>query len=261
MVAAVAVSSATPVVCSVGSTDPWNAAGLGLDIRALAACGARPLTVVAGVTAQDRAGLSAVHAVPATIVAAQFAALREAGIGAYRIGALPAVATVEAVAAHLVGTSAPVVLDPVLAASGGGSFADEATVEAICARLFPLVSLVTPNLAEASRLTGLAPIEDVEAMEAAGQALRARGAAAALVKGGHLAGAAVDVLVDRDGTVVFEAPRLPGSLRGTGCLLGCAVAAALARGESLRAAVEYARAFVRARFASARSAGGMTVAY
>ncbi len=252
---------ATPVVCSVGSSDPWNAAGLGLDIRALAACGARPLTVVAGVTAQDRAGLSAVHAVPAVIVAAQFAALREAGIGAYRLGALPDVATVEAVAAHLAGLSVPVVLDPVLTASGGGSFADGAAVEALCAFILPLTTLVTPNLAEAARLTGRPTVDDVEAMEAAGQALRARGAAAVLVKGGHLSGAAVDVLVDRDGTVVFEAPRLPGSLRGTGCLLGCAVAAALARGEPMRTAVEYARAFVRARFASARSAGGMTVAY
>jgi hydroxymethylpyrimidine/phosphomethylpyrimidine kinase len=82
-----------------------------------------------------------------------------------------------------------------------------------------------------------------------------------LVKGGHLVGAAVDVLVDREGTVVFEAPRLAGSLRGTGCLLGCAAAADLARGESLRAAVEYARAYVRARFGNARSVGGMTLAY
>ncbi len=255
------MNDAEPVVCSVGSTDPWNAAGLGLDIRALAACGARPLTVVAGVTAQDRAGLSAVHAVPVAIVAAQFAALREARIGAYRIGALPDVATVQAVAAHLAGASAPVVLDPVLAASGGGSFADAATVEALCRLLLPLATLVTPNLAEAARLTGAPAVDDVDAMEVAGRALRARGAAAVLVKGGHLEGAAVDVLVDRDGTVVFEAPRLPGSLRGTGCLLGCAAAAALARTEPLRVAVEYARAFVRARFSSARNTGGMSVAY
>jgi len=246
----------TPVVCSIGSTDPWNAAGLGLDVLALSECGARPVTVVTGVTAQDRSGLAALHAVPPHIVAAQFMALRDAGVLAYRVGALPDAATAEAVAAQLAPARVPVVYDPVLTASGGGRFADAALV----AGLLPVVRLLTPNIAEASELTGL-PVDDVAGMEAAASALRARGADAVLVKGGHLGGAAIDVLVDEIGTVVYEASRLAGTLRGTGCLLACAAAAALARGEPTRDAVVYARAFVRAKFLAGRAAGGMRLAY
>jgi hydroxymethylpyrimidine/phosphomethylpyrimidine kinase len=98
-------------------------------------------------------------------------------------------------------------------------------------------------------------------MEAAGHRLCARGAAAVLVKGGHLAGDAVDVLVHAGRTVIFEAPRLAGSLRGTGCLLACATAAALAHGESLPEGVARGRAFVQMKFASTLTAGGMRLAY
>ena len=135
-----------------------------------------------------------------------------------------------------------------LAASAGGAFADEALERALIERLVPHVRLLTPNLAEAARLTGMAPIGDIDGMEAAGRALCADGAAAVLVKGGHLAGAAVDVLVEGASTTLFESPRLPGTHRGTGCLLACAVAASLARGESLRASIETARAYVRTKF-------------
>jgi len=249
-------------VCSIGSTDPWNAAGLGLDVRALAECGVRPLTVVAGVTAQDRGGVLALEAVAPALIAAQFAALRAAPIGAYRVGALLDVESIRAVAAALGARAAglPVVTDPVLAPSGGGTFADGSAQAALLDCLLPQTTLLTPNLAEAGHLTGVR-VTTVAGMEAAAHRLRACGAAAVLVKGGHLAGDAVDVLVHSGGTIVFEAPRLAGSLRGTGCLLACAVAAALAHGESLPDAVSRGRAFVRTKFASAVSVGGMRLAY
>jgi hydroxymethylpyrimidine/phosphomethylpyrimidine kinase len=249
-------------VCTIGSTDPWNAAGLGLDVRALAECGVRPLTVVAGVTAQDAGGVLALEAVGPATIAAQFAALRAAPVGAYRVGALLDVASIGAVAAALStrGRGLPVVYDPVLAPSGGGAFADGDAQAALLDSLLPQTTLLTPNLAEAECLTGVR-VANVADMEAAAQRLCARGAAAVLVKGGHLAGDAVDVLVHAGGTVVFEAPRLAGSLRGTGCLLACAVAAALAHGESLPDAVARGRAFVRAKFATAVTAAGMRLAY
>ena len=99
-------------VASIGCTDPWNAAGLGLDIRALAACGIRPFTVVAGVTAQDAQGLTAAAAVTPELLAAQLASLRAAEIGAYRIGALLDRASVEIVARHLRASGVPAVYDP-----------------------------------------------------------------------------------------------------------------------------------------------------
>ena len=254
-------AGASVAVASVGCTDPWNAAGLGLDVRALAACGARALTVVAGVTAQDGRGVRAAAAVAPDLIAAQFAALAAADIRAYRIGALLDVASVTAVAAQLRARPAPTVYDPVLGPSAGGSFGDAATRGAIVAMLLPLVTLLTPNLAEAAALSGLAETGDPDAMEAAAAALRALGAAAVLVKGGHRAGEPVDVLADAGGFAHFSGSRLGGTLRGTGCLLACAIAADLARGVPLRSAIETGRRFVRDRFATATELAGTRVAF
>ena len=249
-----------PVVCCIGCTDPWNAAGLGLDIRALAECGAYAVTVVAGITAQDRAGVWASQATAVTLVEAQLHGLRTVPIAAYRIGALLDAATVEAVATHLSRTDVPAVYDPALGASGGGSFGDATVHAAIASQLVPVVALVTPNLAEAAALTD-SEVSDVRAMEAAAHRFVALGAGAAFVKGGHLAGSVADVLVDRLGTVVYEDERLPGSLRGTGCLLAASAAASLARGETLRDAIDAARTFVRAKLEHPHLRAGMHLAY
>jgi hydroxymethylpyrimidine/phosphomethylpyrimidine kinase len=254
------VPSVSVAVVSIGCTDPWNAAGLGLDIRALAACGVRPLSVVAGVTAQAAHGVTAATAVAPDLIAAQLASLQEAEIGAYRIGALLERASVEVVARHLRKRAVPAVYDPVFAPSGGGRFASDDAVAAIRSELVPLVYLVTPNLSEAAALTGAA-VDDPASMERAARALVASGAGAALVKGGHLHDRALDVLADAAGVETYEAARIAGSLRGTGCLLACGAAAALARGENLRAAVAAGRTLVRERFVAAESTGGMHVAY
>jgi hydroxymethylpyrimidine/phosphomethylpyrimidine kinase len=247
-------------VASIGCTDPWNAAGLGLDIRALAACGIRPFTVVAGVTAQDAQGLTAAAAVTPELLAAQLASLRAAEIGAYRIGALLDRASVEIVARHLRASGVPAVYDPVFAPSGGGRFASDDVVAAIRSELVPHVTLVTPNLIEAATLT-CAPVDDLAGMQRAARALVAAGANAALVKGGHLHDCAIDVLAHQGDVEIFEAPRIAGSLRGTGCLLACGAAAALARGAALRDAIVAGRALVRDRFVHAETIAGMRVAY
>jgi len=271
-----------PVVCSIGCSDPWNAAGLGLDVIALRERAARPVTVVAGVTAQDRRGVHMAAAVSPELITAQLEALGEAGIAAYRIGALLDEASVEAVAVWLERARAPAVYDPVIAPSAGGTFAAGPVIAAISRRLMPLVTLATPNLAEARELAehdepdaagpGVAealalaqrdePMAGSEAMERAARALVARGASAVLVTGGDLPGAAIDVLVDRDGCLAFEGPRFRGTMRGTGCLLTCGIAAALAHGKTVRDAITAGRAFVHARFESgATEIGGMRLAY
>ncbi len=256
-----------PLICSVGTTEPWNVVGLGLDIRALAACGARAVCVVAGVSAQDRNGVRAASPIAPDLIAAQFAALGSAPIAAVRIGALLDAASVAAVTAALkargvVSRAAPVVYDPVFAASAGGTFASDATFAAILADLIPLVTVVTPNLNEAARFADVEPADATpDAMARWGRGLVAAGAQSALVTGGHLAGDPVDVLSDAAGDVRYTAPRLPGELRGTGCLLACALAAGLARGEPLRDAIVAARTFVRLRFCAAIDIAGMRAAY
>lgn len=250
-----------PVVCSIGTTDPWNAAGLGLDLWALRECGVRAVSVVAAVSAQDADGVHASAAIAPELILAQFAALAAAPIAAYRVGALVGAAGVAAVAAAVRARPAPLVLDPVLAPSGGGEFAGEATIQALLGDLIPLAALVTPNLAEAARLTGRAVVGSVEEMAAAAERLGAGGGAAVLVKGGHLGGAPADVLWVAGVAETFAGERVPATLRGTGCLLAASCAAELAKGATIRDAVVTARAFVRAKLDAGVSFGPMRVAY
>ncbi len=247
-----------PIVCTIGTTDPWNAAGVGLDIRALEENGARAVVVVAGVSAQDARGIAALHALPPETIAAQFAALRDAPIGAYRVGALPG-ASIAAVASALRGIGAPLVYDPVISATLGGRFVTDAEVGAIVAELIPLATIVTPNCDEARILTGLERCNELGTMTEAAHALVTLGAHSALVTGGRLAGRAFDVFFDGE-REVFEHPAVAAAMRGTGCLLAAALAAGLARGAKVRDAIAAARAYVRRKLESARELGGMRVA-
>ncbi|HEV3157708.1 MAG TPA: bifunctional hydroxymethylpyrimidine kinase/phosphomethylpyrimidine kinase [Candidatus Baltobacteraceae bacterium] len=249
-----------PSVCSIGTTDPWNAAGLGLDIRALAECGVRPLSVVAGVSAQDAKGLHALLPIDPRMIDAQFDALHDAPIVAYRIGALLDAASVEVVVERITRRPAPVVWDPVIGASGGGEFMSETTLRVMRELLLPLSWIVTPNLREAERLLEQS-VGDADAMGVAARRLVQCGARSALITGGHLTGDPIDVFFD--GTLLegFSAERIPGDVRGTGCLVAAALAAALARDASLLEAVHSARSFVRKKISDAQIIGEMSVAY
>jgi hydroxymethylpyrimidine/phosphomethylpyrimidine kinase len=233
------------VVATVGTTHPLAFAGLAFALLALAADGIRPVCVVAGVTAQDADRVHASVAIDAATIRAQFEALRTAHVDAFHIGALVSADAVRAVADGIASyPKVPVVVDPVLAASGGDSLADDATRTALRDTLFARATLITPNLAEASALLGY-PILDAREMHAAATALLAFAPRAVLVKGGHLTGEAIDVLADPNGTREFRAPRIAGTLRGTGDLLAVTIAAHLARGTPLAEAIELARNRVR----------------
>ena len=231
-------------LCSIGTTHPWNIAGIGLDARVAQHLETQHVVVVAGVSAQG-GGERASAPVDASLIAAQIRAVRRLVPDAYRIGALLEPRSVEAVAAALEGVNVPVVCDPVAETSDGVVFANDATLEMLRRRLFPLCSLVTPNLAEASRLCGF-PVNDRATMSGAAHTLVERDRArAALVTGGHLDDEASDVLYADGKTTTFEGTRLAGSMRGTGCVLAAAIAIYLARGENLVDAITAARALVR----------------
>ena len=148
----------------------------------------------------------------------------------------------------------PLVIDPVLVETAGQALTESEAVAVIRRRLLPLATLVTPNLAEATALTGRA-VTTVAEMRDAARALADAGARAALVKGGHLADAAVDVLWD--GTALHElaAPRAPGVFHGTGCTLSAAIAVELARGATLREAVARGKDYVTAAIADSPARG------
>ena len=256
---ATGAESSKPLVAVVGTTHPWNAAGLGLTLMVLHELGAIPLAIVAGVTAQAPGQAAHRFSIPAVTIEAQFEALRAAPIGAYAIGAMLGAESVEAVAAGIASRpEIPAVCDPVLRSSDGAVLADPPATAALVKHLFPFCALVTPNLPEAEAFLGR-PIPSIDAMPEAALAFCERsGARAVLLKGGHLEG---DVRVWGEGDVGrFASERLDGELRGTGDLLAAGIAFALASGATLPAAVEAGRAVVRERWIRATTVGGMRIA-
>jgi len=216
--------------------------------------------IVAGVSAQTAARVLARTAIDPATIAAQFAALAAAAIDACSVGALLDAPSVAAVADGAAALGVPVVCDPVIAASGGDRLADDATVGALRERLFPVCTLITPNVAEASLLAGV-PIRTLADVHAALPRLAALGPANVLVTGGHLDGDPCDVFAGGGRVVEFRASRIDGALRGTGSLLTAAIAARLACGDGLEDAIGTARDFVRARIGNALAFAGMGVAY
>jgi hydroxymethylpyrimidine/phosphomethylpyrimidine kinase len=244
------VERVSAIVLSIGTTHPWNVAGVGRDLIVGGELGVRVFTAVAAVSAQDGRGVAALHAIPSNVFAAQLATLPWASAGAVRVGALPTFGAVRGVAERLrAHPSLFAVVDPVFAASRGGELSDEAARYGVRDEIATLPSVVlTPNVAEAALLLGIADIPR-EAIGEAAARLRARGAYAVLVKGGHLEGDPVDALATAEGVELFAEPRIAGAMHGTGCTLAMALACELAAGRPLPHAVRAARAYTRAELA------------
>jgi hydroxymethylpyrimidine/phosphomethylpyrimidine kinase len=254
------VERVTPVVLAVGTTHPLNIAGLGLDARVASTLGIRLVTVVAGVSAQDGTSLLACAPIDDETIAAQFAALHDIEIGAIHVGALVSPRSAAAVAAGVARLGVAAICDPVIATTAGERLADDATVAVLHDRVFGACTLVTPNLAELAYLVR-APIRTIAEMERGARALlRSSGTTAVLVKGGHLEGRPTDVLVTPTSAMRFASERIETSLRGTGDLLACGIAASLAHGEDVPQSIRAARAFVQRSIASGISfAGARTI--
>lgn len=250
------------IVASIGTTHPWNIAGVGLDARVAAEYGLPHVMAIAAVSAQDETGVHAVHVIPPQALEAQLACLPD-DVAAFRVGSLVSTESLRIVAAYLRerASRVPVVVDPVMAATLGGDLQADATLTAALRdELLALPVIVTPNTGEAERLLGMRVRDEAE-QRAAGEQFVRRGARAALVKGGHLAGEPADVLVTSADTLVLHGERLSGSMRGSGCTLAAALACELARGADLQAAAKSAREYVRAKIAAQTMRGGLQVAF
>ena len=231
-----------PIALTVAGSDSGGGAGIQADLKTFHAFGVFGTSALTAVTAQNTLGVTAVHPIPVGIVRAQIDAvvldLPPAALKTGMLATAELVATVaEAIRYHALKRY---VLDPVMVATSGDRLLD-ADAEATLAReLLPLAALVTPNLHEARILTGLR-VETLDDMRAAARALVERGAGAALVKGGHLEGDAVDLLWDGACERVWRKPRLDTRhTHGTGCTLSAAVAAGLANGLALADATDRA---------------------
>jgi hydroxymethylpyrimidine/phosphomethylpyrimidine kinase len=257
-------SAARPArVLVVAGSDSGGGAGIQADLKTVAALGGYATTAITALTAQDTTGVHAVHPVPPAFVRAQMeCVLADIGADAVKTGMLGDAAMIEAVADELHrwrdggAGGIPVVVDPVMVAKGGHALLAPGAEAALTTRLLPLAALLTPNVPEAEALTGIS-ITDRDAMHRAAAALRAMGARAVLLKGGHLPGEdVIDLLATADGVETFAAPRIATHhTHGTGCTLASAIAVSLAQGLTLLEAVLRARAYVRAAIASAPGLG------
>jgi len=246
-----------PVVLTIAGSDPSGGAGIQADLKTFQQFRVYGAAVITALTVQNTRGVRAVHPVAPDVVIDQLDAVTDdLPLAAAKIGLVPTPAVAEALAARLGRGALPnLVLDPVLVAGSGDALGAAGTAAALRA-LLPHATLVTPNLAEAAALTGH-PVRDVDEMIAAGRELVALGSAAALVKGGHLPGPPVDVLVTRDGVHRLAGTRVAVSrTHGTGCTLSAAIAAGLGAAMDLLPAVERAVAYVRAGLAAAPALGG-----
>ena len=249
-----------PVALTIAGSDSGAGAGVQADLKAMSALGVFATTVVTAVTAQNTAAVTAVHPVPADVIAAQLAAvLDDFPVSAVKSGMLATAATVRLVAERAAAGDLPqLVVDPVMVASTGRRLLDDGAVAAYRQHLVPRALLVTPNLFEAAILADVDPVEDagVADMVELARRVHALGPGWVLVKGGHLPGVhdvaggpvperVADVLFDgTDVHVLEDSVVVTRNNHGTGCSLASASAALLARGADVAAAVAGARRFV-----------------
>ncbi len=229
----------TPRVLTIASSDSGGGAGIQADLKAFARLGAHGMSAIVALTAQNTVGVTAIHELPPDFVRAQIdAVLDDIGADAAKTGMLFSAPLIQAVAGALDGRQLPLVLDPVMVASSGARLLRPDAVDTLVSRLFPLATVVTPNLPEAQALTGLA----TEDRAVLAEGLVKLGAPAALVTGGHGADP-VDHLFDGTRHLAIPVARCPvAATHGAGCTHSAALAAGLAAGLSLPDAARQAAA-------------------
>jgi hydroxymethylpyrimidine/phosphomethylpyrimidine kinase len=247
----------TPTVLAIAGSDSGGGAGIQADLKAFARCGVHGTTAITAVTAQNTAGVSAIHPVPPRIILAQVrAVLADIGADAVKVGMLATAPSARAVARALreLPAGTPVVLDPVMVAESGAALLDAEARRVLVEQILPLASVLTPNLPEARALAGV-PAARVSHADESAEAAQLIGAVLALgprcvvLTGGHRE-RAVDLFLDADGEEgVVEIPgeRHPdGAAHGSGCTHSSVLAAQLALGRSRLEAARTARALAGA---------------
>ena len=233
-------------VLTIAGSDSGAGAGLQADLKTFCALGVYGSTVVTAVTAQNTRGVQDWLALPSDLVAAQIKSVRsDIGAAAIKTGML-ANAEIIAVVAASMRSDVPqaLVVDPVMSAKSGDPLVDDSAVAAYRDVLFPLATVVTPNLPEVERLIGRRVRGDADMRQAA-QDIVGLGCQSALIKGGHAAGSARDIFYDGEGFYAFEEERVnTQNDHGTGCTLASAITAYLARGSTLPDAVREAKAYL-----------------
>ncbi len=234
-------------VLSIAGSDSGGGAGIQADLKAMSANGVFGLSVITSVTAQNTKGVTAVHDLPVAVIEAQLdAVFDDFDVAAVKTGMLSMAAIVEAVSRKLAQQKpAMLVVDPVMIAKSGQTLLQADAVERLQAMLMPQALLVTPNVAEAERLSGVAIRSLADARQAA-KVIQKSGCRHVLVKGGHLlAEKATDLLYDGRFFTVYKGEFIDTPhTHGTGCTYASAIAAQLARGKTVPDAVQAAKVYI-----------------
>ena len=243
-------------VLTIAGSDSCGGSGIQADLNTFAAFGVYGASVITAVAARNTVEVRAVEPVSDLMVVSQVESVMEdLPVGAIKIGALPSVAGITVLGEHLAGLDprVPMVVDPVVIEPKGKELSGDFILEALQNHLFPLATLITPNLEEARILTSM-KIESIPEMENAARELLCFGSEAVLLKGGKFEGSEItDILVTQQGVERYTHPAFTGRFHGTGCALSSAVAAQLARDVPLKEAVEIAIAYVQECLASSRA--------
>ncbi len=246
-----------PVALTIAGSDSGGGAGIQADLKTFAALGVYGTSAITAVTAQNTVGVWGVAEIPLDLIGAQIdAVVTDMGVSAAKTGMLSSRAVIEVVAAKVREHRLDkLVVDPVMVAKSGDRLLREDAVATLVRELLPLALVLTPNIPEAETLAGF-PIRTLEDMRRAGRAIAGAGPKNVVVKGGHRDGEPVDVLFDGERFHELKAERVPGtSTHGTGCTFSAAIAAGLAQGLEVPAAVAQAKRFVTEAIAAAPSIG------
>lgn len=246
------------IVWAIGGSDSGGGAGVQADIRTIHGLGAHACTIVTALTAQSSRGVESISPVATDVLTAQWRALAaDLSPAAIKIGMLPSAEHVRTLRCLMSDTRVPVILDPVLRASAGGTLARDEVRDAIARELMPLVDMITPNLSEASELLGGRALDTPDAIEAAARELASFGIGTVVIKGGHAKSAfAQDCVLHRGRVFWLTNERIASRhLHGTGCTFASAIAGAIAAGHGLVDAIVVAKMFVTAAIRNSYAAG------
>jgi hydroxymethylpyrimidine/phosphomethylpyrimidine kinase len=248
-----------PVALTIAGSDSSGGAGIQADLKTFAAFGVYGASVITALTAQNTQGVRGVHPVPAGFVTAQLEAVfDDLDVAAVKIGMVAELDIARAIAVSLSRWKPRhVVLDPVMVATSGDRLLSADAVKSLRDELIPQAALITPNLPEAAALLEENIAASQAAIENQGRRLLATGARAVLIKGGHGQGSeSIDYLFTSEGVIALPAPRIETkNTHGTGCSLSSAIAAGLAKGETLEQAVRHAKTWITEAIAAADKLG------
>jgi len=233
-------------ILTIAGSDSGGGAGIQADLKAITLLGGYGMSVLTALTAQNTVGVQAIHEVPASFVGKQIdSVLSDIGVDAIKTGMLLNAEIIEVVAEKIKQYGVEiVVVDPVMVSKSGAPLLRKDARKALINQLIPLAQVVTPNLFEASILTGI-EVNSLDRMREATVQIWGMGAKNVVVKGGHLKGKAIDTLYDGTNFAEIEAPRIKvKNTHGTGCTFASAIATLLAKGESMPTAVRRAKDFI-----------------